>query len=125
MADSLLIGLSALQAHKRAMDVTSHNIANAATPGYTRQTVALSTPTPELIRPGTIGRGVRVDSIDRNYDALITERLRESETEIARLDTLGKGLEDLELVYNEPGSGGLSNVINNLFFLFFFNESNL
>ncbi|NRA36964.1 MAG: flagellar hook-associated protein FlgK [Planctomycetes bacterium] len=115
MADSLLIGLSALQAHKRAMDVTSHNIANAATPGYTRQTVALSTPTPELIRPGTIGRGVRVDSIDRNYDALITERLRESETEIARLDTLGKGLEDLELVYNEPGSGGLSNVINNLF----------
>ena len=30
-------GKSALIASKRTMDVTSHNIANAATPGYSRQ----------------------------------------------------------------------------------------
>ena len=118
MADTLLIGLSALQAHKRAMDVTSHNIANAATPGYTRQEIDMSTLEPELIKPGTVGRGVQIDSIRRVSDTLLTERIRESETEIARLSSLGIGLEDLELVFNEPGEGGLSNVFNNMFATF-------
>ena len=38
---SLNIGTSAIHAAQRGLDVTGQNIANAATPGYTRQRVDL------------------------------------------------------------------------------------
>jgi flagellar hook-associated protein 1 FlgK len=41
MADILNIGLSALLAQQRALTTTSNNIANASTPGYSRQRVEL------------------------------------------------------------------------------------
>jgi flagellar hook-associated protein 1 FlgK len=41
MSLSSILGIarSALLAHQRAMQVTAHNVANAQTPGYTRQRV--------------------------------------------------------------------------------------
>ena len=41
MADLLNIGLSALLAQQRALTTTANNIANASTPGYSRQRVEL------------------------------------------------------------------------------------
>ena len=58
MPDALLIGLSALQAQQRSMEVTSHNLANVATPGYSRQRSELTAPVPEDGNPGQRGRGV-------------------------------------------------------------------
>ncbi len=115
MADSLLIGLSALQTHNRAMQVTSHNIANAGTPGYSRQTVDMSSPIPEKTAVGSIGRGVEITAVRRTADTLLTERLRQTFSESGRLETMGKTLGDLEMVYNEPSDGGLSAVINQVF----------
>ncbi|MGI6606941.1 MAG: flagellar basal body protein [Peptococcia bacterium] len=46
----LSIGYRALAAQQRALDVTSHNIANANTPGYTRQGVVMeATPAEEVM----------------------------------------------------------------------------
>ncbi len=115
MPDSLLIGLSALQSHKRAMEVTSHNLANAATKGYSRQRTELVAPTPEDASPGQMGRGVDVESIRRIVDSLTDERLRASSTETARLKTLRDNLRTMELVFNEPGENGLSGVTDRLF----------
>ena len=47
MADMLGTGLSSLRALQRAMDTTSHNIANVSTDGYTRQRVDFATRTPQ------------------------------------------------------------------------------
>lgn len=115
MPDSLLIGLSALQTHKRAMEVTSHNLANATTEGYSRQRTDLVAPTPEDWSPGQIGRGVQVDGIRRIIDSLTDERLRASTSEVKRLQTLSDTLENIELVFNEPGENGLSGVTDSLF----------
>lgn len=38
--------LRALQTQQRAVDVTNHNIANANTPGFSRQVAALGTTPP-------------------------------------------------------------------------------
>jgi flagellar hook-associated protein FlgK len=115
MPDSLLIGLSALQTHKRAMEVTSHNLANATTTGYSRQRTDLVAPTPEDNNPGQIGRGVEVEGIRRIIDSLTDERLRASTSEVSRLKTLSDTLKNVELSFNEPGDNGLSGVTNNLF----------
>ncbi|MDW8373198.1 MAG: flagellar hook-associated protein FlgK [Planctomycetota bacterium] len=119
MPDSLLIGLSALLAHRRAMEVTSHNLANAATEGYTRQRVDYQPPPPEEeVRPGPLGRGVDIGAVRRVADALIDERLRASASETSRLKTLRDHLKTIELVFNEPGGHGLSAVTDRLFQVF-------
>lgn len=118
MPDALLIGLSGLQSHQRAIEVTSHNIANATTPGYSRQRTDLAANTPEMNPLGQLGRGVTVEAIKRIANDLIIERLRQSQGEKARLGTLGDTLEAAELIFNEPGETGLSSAINNLFAAF-------
>lgn len=113
--DSLLIGLSALQAQKRAMEVSSHNLANAATEGFSRQRAEMVAPTPETVRPGQLGRGVDVSAIRRIVDQLTDERLRASASEASRLKTMRDNLKTVELVFNEPGENGLAGVTNRLF----------
>ncbi len=115
MPDSLLIGLSALQAQKRAMEVSSHNLANAATEGFSRQRAEMVAPTPETVRPGQLGRGVDVSAIRRIVDQLTDERLRASASEASRLKTMRDNLKTVELVFNEPGENGLAGVTNRLF----------
>ncbi len=115
MTDSLLIGLSALSAQQRAMEVTSHNLANATTPGYTRQRADLQASSPEDIKPGQFGRGVDLTAVRRIMDNLVNERLRQAEGESGRLDTLKTNLEVVQQAFNEPGENGLSAVIGQLF----------
>ncbi len=64
----LQTALSGLLADQQAIDVTGHNITNAQTPGYSRQTAVLQTGEPMRIAalaPGTgmggqLGTGVTV-----------------------------------------------------------------
>ncbi len=115
MADSLLIGLTALNAQQQAIAVASHNIANAATPGYSRQNAVLKTPEASTISPGSMGLGVAVDSIRRIADNLINERLRSIQSEGGRLGSLSKNLQSVEAAFNETGENGFSTAINRLF----------
>src|SRR3954470_18946354 len=115
MPDALLVGLSGPQAQQRAAEDTSHNIANATTPGYTRQQANLTTNGPEAVAIGQIGRGVTVESIKRLANDLVIERLRQAQSEDKRLGTLSETLKAAELVFNEPGDTGLSATINKLF----------
>ena len=78
-------GTSALLAFQRALNTTSHNIANATVEGYTRQRVELVNRPGEGPRSTYVGAGVRVDSITRLSDTLVTNRLLDSRGEIGRL----------------------------------------
>lgn len=115
MTESLLIGLSALQAQRLAMDVTSHNLANATSENYSRQRTDLAASLPEDRTPGQIGRGVDVAAIRRIVDSLTDERLRASASETARLSSLSANLQTVEAAFNEPGENGFAAVTNQLF----------
>jgi flagellar hook-associated protein 1 FlgK len=106
MPDAMLIGLSGLQSHQRAIEVTSHNIANASTPGYTRQRADLAANAPENIALGQIGRGVTVEAIKRVANDLIIERIRQSQSETTRLSALDQTLTAAEQTFNEPVKPG-------------------
>lgn len=62
------IGRSALLAHQRAIQVTGANVANVATPGYSRQRAHL-----EPI-PGGAGHGVFVSGVERIVDRFLAAR---------------------------------------------------
>lgn len=118
MADSLLTGMSALSAQQRAMEVTSHNLANSTTPGYSRQSVSLQASSPENSRPGQFGRGVDVVAVRRLMDDLVNNRLRQSEGESGRLSTIKQNLDVVQQAFNEPGENGLSALIGGVFSAF-------
>ncbi len=77
MASIINTGISALNAFKRQMETTGHNIANVNTEGYSRQTVELGTRTPESTPQGYIGSGVDINAINRNYDTYLAQRVRD------------------------------------------------
>lgn len=115
MGTALYTGLTALQAHQRAMDTTAHNLANASTPGYSRQRVDLTTEVPQSVKPGQLGRGVKIATIKRITDDFITARLRTVHTETGKLEELSKDLEGLELIFNEPSDSGLTAATNRMY----------
>jgi flagellar hook-associated protein 1 FlgK len=94
-SDMLSIGSSGLRAAQAQLDVTSQNIANAATAGYTRRSVTQSDLTGVNVN-GTYGVisqwGVRVTGITRNVDATSASEVRRTGSDAARADTLVAGL---------------------------------
>ena len=65
MADMLSIGSAAANTFKTALDVTSHNVANVSTDGYSRQRAEISSNTPNIVGTAFLGGGSAVDLIQR------------------------------------------------------------
>lgn len=101
----LHVGLSALRAAQLGMDTASHNISNAATPGFTRQRIDLATRPPRVTPEGRVGLGVDVAGISRFRDVFLDDRVRASTAAAARLSVRSDLLSRAELVMGEPDLG--------------------
>lgn len=82
MADFLSTGISGLLAFQRQLDVTSQNIANVGTPGYSRQRAELVTREPHPYGNGWVGSGVEVSTIRRMYDESLAFQTRTSSSSL-------------------------------------------
>ncbi|HXS30571.1 MAG TPA: flagellar basal body protein, partial [Steroidobacteraceae bacterium] len=82
----LNVAVSGLRAFQRALETTSHNIANVSTPGYSRQRVDLATSEPQLFGSSALGTGVTVQGISRVNDELLSGQMRRSSSSFSRLD---------------------------------------
>lgn len=108
LASLLSIARTALTTHQRAMAVTSHNIANATTPGYTRQRLELAAETPLYTPYGSVGRGVRGVAVFNARDQFLDAAFRREQGNFARADTLRTALARVEGALMEPGELGIS-----------------
>ena len=88
MTDMLGSALSGLTAYQRALSTTSHNIANANTDGYSRQTVSLTSRTPEQLGSLTLGSGVQLSSVQRAYDQYAVTQQRSTTASYNQQQTL-------------------------------------
>lgn len=88
MPDLLNTSLTGMLAFQRALDVTGHNIANANTPGYSRQVADFSTRIGTGTGSGYVGSGTQITTIKRIYDGMLGKQLQGSATGLARFDTL-------------------------------------
>ncbi len=105
MADILSTGVSGLLAFQRALDTTSHNIANANTPGYNRQIVDLATRIPDQLGANWVGKGVDVASIRRLYDQALGDQARTANSSLQQLDTFANYADRLDKLFSDPGTG--------------------
>ena len=83
MTDLVGISSSAITAYQRALATVSNNIANVATEGYSHQDVSLIASKSVSLSGVSLGSGVSVQYIQRQYDAFIESNLRNSTSDLA------------------------------------------
>src|SRR5687767_2662710 len=110
MSDLLNVSVSGLRAFQRALETTSHNIANVATPGYSRQTVSLATSEPSVFGGAALGTGVVVQGIRRFSDDLLSTQMRTASSGQARLEVYAEHAGALSNLFAD-GSTGLSSAL--------------
>lgn len=110
----LNIARRALQTQQRALDVMGHNIANANTPGYSRQVATqVTTPAftlPSRMRPmsaGQVGTGVQIAAITRMRDDFIEMQLRNETHSSGRWQARRNALHQVEIILMEPSDYSL------------------
>lgn len=103
------LGKRSIMAHSDAITTAGHNISNANTEGYSRQRVQIKEFDPlykpdleRLERPGLIGQGVDVQSINRIRDELLDQRIVAQANQESYWDTRSKYYTMIEQIYNEP-----------------------
>jgi flagellar hook-associated protein 1 len=114
---SLYTSLSALQAQQKVMDVTSHNVANASTPGYHRQRVELKSlgaqPASGLMSGSSRGPyGVAVVGVTRSADAMLEARVVREEGGRASADLTATTMSGIEGIFPEPTDVGLGSQLD-------------
>ncbi|MCC3356940.1 flagellar hook-associated protein FlgK [Bacillus sp. REN16] len=108
-----------MMTQQSALYTTGHNIANASTPGYTRQRVNFTQTTPypspglnTAKIPGQVGTGVEAGTIQRVRESFLDVQFRGEQTKTSYWETRAKALEKMEEIMNEPTDTGLANTLN-------------
>lgn len=113
MSNILSIGSRALQANEVVLQTIGNNITNVNTPGYSRQTVLLSPVTGQYSGGGYIGKGVQVETIQRNYDTYLAQQATLAATTYAADNTRAGQLNQLQGIFT-TGTDGLGSAINSM-----------
>jgi flagellar hook-associated protein 1 FlgK len=99
------IGVTGLLAMQRALDVTSHNIANASTDGYSRQNVEFAAVEPQFIGGSFVGRGVTIQDIRRASDNLLVGQATSASSTFSRLDAFTTNAQALSNLFADTQTG--------------------
>ncbi|MCV2364335.1 flagellar hook-associated protein FlgK [Paucibacter sp. DJ1R-11] len=106
MSGLLSIGVRAMFANQAALQAVGQNIANANTPGYSRQSVVLTTPEGQYTGAGYFGKGVTIQTVERSHNEFLTRQAAGSKS-LAHMDsTRMSQLSQLEKIF-PPGETGL------------------
>ncbi|WP_434983839.1 flagellar hook-associated protein FlgK [Vreelandella zhaodongensis] len=91
------IGLSGLNAAQNALSTTSNNISNVYTPGYNRELTQLG--------QGAVGGGVKVNSIERQFNTYVSSQLNNAKTQSSALATYNNQVSQIDNLLADREAG--------------------
>ena len=112
--------LSGLEAAQAAINTTGQNIANANTPGYTRQQVNLTERNPLTIQSlssvtgagSQLGQGVDITTISRVQDQFLDSSYRNQNSQTGGNNTASTLLGQVQASLDEPSAERASTALN-------------
>ncbi len=113
------IGLSAIVAQQRAIDITGHNISNVNTSGYSRQNVINASTSPTYVgvsgngRPMNVGTGVDIVEIRQYKDFFLDQKIRRENKDLGYWEARKGSIEEIETIFNDNSEEGLQTVMDN------------
>jgi flagellar hook-associated protein 1 len=115
MASNILsIGTSALNAAQVGLSTTGHNIANASTPGYSRQVVVQAAAQAQNFGYGYIGQGTEIAAVTRVYNEILAKQAIDSQAVSAGINIYSSNLGNIENMLADS-SAGLNPAMNDFF----------
>jgi flagellar hook-associated protein 1 FlgK len=116
----LQTALSGLLAEQQAVDITSHNIANSNTEGYSRESAVLQSNQPLIIpatdprtgKGGQLGTGVSVATFIRIRNGYLDSQYRAQNSSLGAASATAETLEQIQGAFNEPTSSGISSQLS-------------
>ncbi len=116
LTSALQIGRSALHYAQAALQVTGNNMANATTPGFTRQTAIASPLRGERLGAASFtGGGVMLSAIQRHVDEAINTRIRNALGDERHALTRQNLFSQIEAIQNELTDADLSSALTRFF----------
>ncbi|WP_223701303.1 flagellar hook-associated protein FlgK [Sutcliffiella deserti] len=116
---SLEVARRGLVTQQTALQTVAHNIANANTPGFTRQRVNFTQTEPyppaSMNRPqipGQMGTGVEAGSIQRVRESFLDVQYRAENNKLGYWESRADALQKMEEIMNEPSDTGLSTTLD-------------
>ncbi|WAM33060.1 flagellar hook-associated protein FlgK [Caldicellulosiruptor morganii] len=116
----LEIARTGIFVNRKGLEVTSHNVANASTPGYTRQVLNVKSVAPAS-RVGfydpkfQVGMGADVQNLVQIRDMFLDMQYRNEYSRQGEYEIKADNLNFIESIFNEPSDTGLSSVIDQFF----------
>ena len=115
MASNILsIGKSALNAAQIGLSTTGHNIANASTPGYSRQVVVQAAAQAQNFGYGFIGQGAEVTGVARVYNEILARQMINLQSTGTAYTTYGNQLNAIDNMLSDE-TAGLNPAMNDFF----------
>lgn len=108
------VGVSGLSAAQLGVLTTSHNIANASTPGYHRQQTFQTTSTPMFSGAGYVGQGTNVETVRRVYSQQLNGQMLSAQTGAAEMDSYLSQIDQISNLMADPDAG-LSPALSDFF----------
>lgn len=115
LGSSLSIAVQAMLTDQGALSVTSNNIANVNTPGYTREVANLEEAPPARYGNLEFGGGVQLANIQSIRDNILQLRLNQETQTQGKLNTFTNGMNQIQTVFNEASGTGLQSLLSNFF----------
>ncbi|MBU1361695.1 MAG: flagellar hook-associated protein FlgK [Gammaproteobacteria bacterium] len=113
MSSLLNVGARALLANQIALSTTGHNIANASTVGYSRQTAVMQQVPGQFTGSGYIGKGVEVSTIERAHSDFLTRQAAVAQSVQAMDVTRADRMASLEDIF-QGGTSGLGAAVSDM-----------
>jgi len=105
MADLLSTSVSGLIAFQNALAVTSNNVANVDTPGYSEETPVFTAEPGESTGVGYFGAGVDISSVTRNYSELLATQMRTSQSSYSNFNTYATTAAQVDNMLSDTNTG--------------------
>lgn len=115
ISSSFSIGRSALATYQSALQVIGNNIANAATPGYTRLNANLEPIASLAAGGGQVGNGVRLAGVSRSVSEALLTRLRSAGSDQQSAYAERASLSQLEGILDPLGDQNLGSLMSRFF----------
>jgi flagellar hook-associated protein 1 FlgK len=106
------IARSALLTHQRSLQTISQNIANAETPGYSRQEAVLVATPPVRSAYGSVGTGVTVDTVIRKRSLFLDDGFRMANGLAGESEMRRDLVTGLEAIFGEPSDTGMASALD-------------
>ena len=109
------IALQSLLTQQGALGVVANNIANANTPGYTREIPILEEDPPVMVGNVLVGTGVSMTGVESVRDQILNLRIQQETSQQSSLGSYLDSMNEVQAVFNETQGVGLQSDLSSFF----------